>query len=236
MGCLGTLSGRHGEAPGCRGALPGRSRGRLGGCLDLEVVGGLWGGGGGLGTQHLTPHAQHHRNSMVSHRHRDSRVPSMQKSSSAPLRRRLAYLLPLHHRHRWRTHHPRSPPTLLVPHHWPWRHLTWGVVGPTRPRGAWEGVGRAVGRVGTAHREVFSHMHGTFGVPLPLHCPCRSPSGALPALHNTLVHRLRVPRRQLFGRPLGRFDVKRRAPTPLASGELRARGHSAASRHGIETG
>ena len=45
---------------------------------------------------------------MVSHRHRDSRVPLMQKSSSAPLRRRLAYLLPLHHRHRWRTHHPRS--------------------------------------------------------------------------------------------------------------------------------
>ena len=26
-----------------------------------------------------SPHAQHHRNSMVSHRHRDSRVPSMQK-------------------------------------------------------------------------------------------------------------------------------------------------------------
>ena len=131
---------------------------------------------------------------MVSHRHRDSRVPSMQKSSSAPLRRRLAYLLPLHHRHRWRTHHPRSPPTLLVPHHWPWRHLTWGVVGPTRPRGAWEGVGRAVGRVGTAHREVFSSMHGPFGEPTLLHCPCLTPPGALPVLHNTLVHRRGLPR------------------------------------------
>ena len=173
---------------------------------------------------------------MVSHRHRDSRVPSMQKSSSAPLRRRLAYLLPLHHRHRWRTHHPRSPPTLIVPHHWPWRHLTWGVVGPTRPRGAWEGVGRAVGRVGTAHREVFSYMHGPFGEPTLLHCPCLTPLGAITVQDNTLVHRLGLPRGELVARPPFRFNVLRRAPTRHALGNLHASGNSAASQHGIETG
>jgi len=147
-----------------------------------------------------------------------------------------SHLLPLHHRHRWRTHHPRSPPTLLVPHHWPWRHLTWGVVGPTRPRGAWEGGGRAVGRVGTAHREVFSYMHGPFGEPTLLHCPCLTPPGAITVQDNTLVHRRGLPRGELVARPPFRINVLRRAPTRHALGNLHASGHSAASRHGIETG
>ena len=38
----------------------------------------------------------------------------MQQSSCAPLRRRRADLLPLHHRHRWRTHHLRSPPIYVA--------------------------------------------------------------------------------------------------------------------------
>ena len=49
-------------------------------------------------------------------------------------------------------------------------------------------VGRAVGRVGTAHREVFSVMHGTFGEPTLPHCPCLTSPSAITVLDNTLVH------------------------------------------------
>ena len=160
----------------------------------------------------------------------------MQQSSCAPLRRRRADLLPLHHRHRWRNLHPRSLPMLLVSHHWPWRHLPWGVVGRRRPRGAWEGGGRAVGRVGTAHREVFSVMHGTFGEPTLLHCPCLTSPSAVTVLDDPHVHWRGLPRGELVAGPPFRIDVKRRAPTSHALSKLLLRGHSVASRHGIETG
>lgn len=103
-------------------------------------------------------------------------------------------------------------------------------------RGLGRGGGRRVGRVGTDRREVFSHMHGAFRVPIPLHCPCRAPPGALPVRDNTLVHRRGLPRGEVGARPPFRIDVMRRAPTCHALGNLRARGHSAASRPGIETG
>ena len=102
--------------------------------------------------------------------------------------------------------------------------------------GLGRGVGRAVGRVETAHREVFSYMHGPFGEPTLLHCPCLTPLGAITVQDNTLVHRRGLPRGELVARPPFRFNVLRRAPTRRALGNLRARGHSAASRHGIETG
>ena len=111
--------------------------------------------------------------------------------------------------------------------------LWWGAVG----LGALvSGSEKGVGRLETHRRELFSHMHGTFGVPFPPHCPFRTPPGALPVLHNTLVHRRGLPRGDVVARPPGRIDVARRAPTRHVLGKLFLRGHSAASRHGIETG
>ena len=183
-----------------------------------------------------SPHAHDHRNSIVSLRHRDLRVTSMQQSSCAPLRRRRASLLRLHHRHRTRTHHLWSPPYCLC-------HIIglggtslgvwWGAVGLG---GLGREVGRAVGRVGTAHREVFSVMHGTFGEPTLLHCPCLTSPSAVTVLDDPHVHWRGLPRGELVAGPPFRIDVKRRAPTCHALGKLLLRGHSVASRHGIETG
>ena len=91
----------------------------------------------------------------------------------------------------------------------PW----WGAVGLG---GLGRGVGRAVGRVETAHREVFSNMHGPFGEPTLLHCPCLTPPSAITVLDNTLVHRRGLPRGEVVARPGARIDVFRRAPTRFA--------------------
>ena len=79
-------------------------------------------------------------------------------------------------------------------------------------------------------------MQGTFGEPIPLHYPFRTPLLALLIRDDPLVRRLGLPRGELVARPPFRFNVFRRAPTRHALGKLFLRGHSAASRHGIETG
>ena len=62
---------------------------------------------------------------------------------------------PLHHRHRWSHHHPRSRPALHPPHHWPLRYLPWGVVGPTRAPAVKQRVRRGGERVRTTRLQVF---------------------------------------------------------------------------------
>ena len=143
---------------------------------------------------------------------------------------------PLHYRHRWSHRHRQSRQTLHPPHPWAWRQLAWALIGPTRPSGATERGHKEVEKGPDDASSGFSNMYGTFRGPIPLHCPCGAPPGATMVQNNTLVHRRGLTRGRVVGRPPFRMDLSRGAPTPLALGDLRARGHSAASRHGIETG
>ena len=108
------------------------------------------------------------------------------------------------------------------PHPGACRQLACPFGGATWPQEALQRARRGGARVRTTVLEVISHMHGTFGEPIPLHCPCGPPPGATTVLGNTFVHRRCLPRGEVGARPPFRIDVKRRAPTPLASGDLRA--------------
>ena len=138
---------------------------------------------------------------------------------------------PLHYRHRWSHRHRQSRQTLHPPHPWAWRQLAWALIGPTRPKGAQQG-GRKDGQKGPdGASSGFSNMYDTFREPIPLQCPCGAPPGATMVQDNTLVHR-----RGLHAVRSSLDHPSSHVHQHLSPCDLRARGHSAAIRHGIETG